>query len=262
MDFTLSKYYELCKTIGNSEYKVSTLGEYLKDPKNMNSKVIILRHDIDRDCRYSLDLAKIEHECKIKAAYYFRMKKKTYIPQVIDIISSYGHEIGYHYEVMDISKGEIKLAKEIFEKDLAQFRTRHEVKTVCAHGNALTKFDNKDMWKCLNLRDYGLLGEAFLSLDYNRFAYFSDSGRTWLNARSQKMSGKDSVNTAFEHVRAKNTNDLMKIIREGSLPGICILTHPERWSGNFIDFTSRYLIDLVFSWGKAGIYAYREVNKS
>jgi hypothetical protein len=234
--------------------------EYLLNNTGLNHQILIMRHDIDQNCQYALDLAKEEHRYSIKSTYYFRANAKTYVPGIIDQIASLGHEIGYHYETIDKCDGNIQKAKELFEKQLADFRIRYDVKTVCAHGNPLTKYDNKEIWNFTNLQNYGLIGEAFLCLDFNKFAYFSDSGRTWFNSKSQKMKGKDAVNTAFAHIKPKNTDDLISIIREGSLPNICILTHPERWSRDTIGFIRRYLIDFVFTSGKTVINVYREAN--
>ncbi len=255
MDFTLGKYAELCRAVSSSVYRTVPLAEYLGNRELNGKRVLIMRHDIDQDCRYALDLAQVEQEHHIRATYYFRMRQKTFVTQTIDKIQACGHEIGYHYETLDKTRGDMKQAESLFRDELSRFRAKYPVITVCAHGNPLTKNDNKDIWKSLKLNDFGLSGEAFLSLDYDWFAYFSDSGRTWLNNKSQKMPGKDSVQTAYDHYQPKSTDDVIDIVRQGAIPNICILTHPERWSKDVAAFTSRYLIDLAFSWGKAVIYA-------
>lgn len=250
----------LCEAVARSKYSTVTLADYLKLNNEKNTKsYIILRHDIDRSPKRALDVARVEHRYGIRATYYIRTKKATFIPAIIDGIASYGHEIGFHYETLDKCKGNMEQAKELFKNELAKFQNRYNVKTVCAHGNPLTKNDNKDIWNSLKLEDFGLLGEAFLALDYSKFDYFSDSGRTWLNNKNQKMPGKDSVETAFNLLQPKSTDDVIRIIMEGSLPNICILSHPERWT-KIIGFPGRYLLDLVFSWGKVAIYAYKKRN--
>lgn len=261
MDFTLDKYAALCETIAESRYCSITLADYLKQAKKDSQPYIILRHDIDRSPQRALDAARVEHRYNIRATYYFRFQRATYVPDILDEIFSLGHEIGYHYETIDKCKGDMRKAEKLFEKELSDFRSRYNVKTVCAHGNPLTRYDNKSIWQKLKLSDFELLGEAFLSLDFNKFAYFSDSGRTWLNHKSQKMPGKDSVQTAFDHNITKSTDDVIKIISEGKIPNICILSHPERWSKDLFGFTRRYLLDAAFSWGKVAIYAYRQVGK-
>jgi hypothetical protein len=257
-DFTLTKYEKLCRTIIESKYSPLTLTDYLLlDPESRNGSFIIMRHDIDRTPQRALDIAKVEHQYNIHGVYYFRVQRGTYVPEIIDKISSLSHEIGYHYETLDKSNGNIQQALDLFRWELADFRKRYDVKTVCAHGNPLTNYDNKDILKSLQLADLGLLGEAFLALDYSRFAYFSDSGRTWIKNKSQKMPGKDEVFTAFDQIQLKSTDDAIRIIKEGKLPNICILTHPERWTKDALSFTRRYLFDMIASWGKVAIYAYR-----
>jgi hypothetical protein len=261
LDFTLNKYRELCETVNGSKYSTITLSKYLQLVGENSKSYIIMRHDIDRTPQRALDIAEVEHKYGIQATYYFRTQRGTYVPEIIDRIAAYGHEIGYHYETIDKCKGNMEMAKRLFTMELGDFRSRYEVKTVCAHGNPLTEHDNKKIWDNLKLSDFGLIGEAFLSLDYDKFAYFSDSGRTWLNNKSQKMPGKDSITTAFNYLETKSTDDLITIIKGGTLPNICILTHPERWTKNIASFIGRYLLDFTFRSGKTAIYVYRVVSK-
>ena len=262
LDFTIIQYEELCQAIAGSKYASATITSYLQSDKNVKNKpFIILRHDIDQNAQHALHIAQIEKKYDLKATYYFRLKKSTYIPQIIDEIASYGHEVGYHYETLDTCKGNMESAIKLFKHELSIFRERYNVNTVCAHGNPLTRYDNKDIWKHIQLSDCGLLGEAFLSLDFRRFAYFSDSGRTWVNSKAQKMLGKDDVTTAFDYLRPRSTYNIIKIINDGTIPNICVLTHCERWSDDIINFSSRYLVDLAFSWGKVAIYFYRWLGK-
>jgi len=261
-DFTLRKYDGLCKAVANSRCTSVTFSDYLEHYRwDDGNSFIIMRHDIDRDAGCASNIAKLEHQYGIKGSYYFRMRKGTYTTDIIDEIASYGHEIGYHYETLDKSKGNVELAIELFERDLAEFRKRYEVKTICAHGNPLTRYDNKDIWKKCKFSDFGLLGEPYLSLDYSKFAYFSDSGRTWKNDKAQKMEGKDYIETAFTLIQPRNTDELIQIIKEGALPNVCILAHPERWSKGVASFISRRLLDFAFSWGKVAIYMYKRVQK-
>ena len=246
-DFTLKKYEKLCEAIIASRYDNITFREYFRQ-KNINGNFVLIRHDIDENIRFALDLARLEHGHGIKATYYFRTIKKVYIPDIIDQIASYNHEIGYHYETLDKAKGDIELAIKIFLEELSMFRQRYDVKTVCMHGNPLSKYDNKKIWEKYKLSDFDLLGEPYLSLDYNRFAYFSDSGRTW---DSNKNKIKDKINTIDSNTtQVKSTDELIELIRNEDLKNICILTHPERWSKNLKDYVVRYLIDLTYNIGK------------
>lgn len=260
-DFSLEKYKELCIATKKSKYQVVTLAQYLQKEKKESTSYAIMRHDIDRMPQRALEMAEVEYQCGVQSTYYFRAQKGTYIPEIMGKIASFGHEIGYHYETVDTCKGNIVAAQQLFSKVLADFRSKYDVKTVCAHGNPLTKYNNGKIWDNLNLSDFELLGEPYLSLDYEKFAYFSDSGRTWLNNESQKMEGKDSVSTAFNDIRARKTDDIIRIVKEGKPPNICILSHSERWSNGVIRYFGRYVLDLAFSYGKVVIYLYRKIGK-
>ena len=245
-DFTLAKYEQLCQAVASSGYVNVTFEEYLNHHAEGNTHYIILRHDIDVNARNALDMAQVEYQYGLRAAYYFRTIKKTYVPTIMDKIASYNHEIGYHYETLDRSKGNLELAVKLFRQELAMFRQRYEIKTACMHGTSLTQYDNKEIWKEHKLADFDLLGEPYLSIDYTKFAYFSDSSRTW----SADKKTKDKVDAPSQLIQPRNTDELIKIIEGGELENICILTHPIRWSKNLRGYLSRYVVDLIYNIGK------------
>lgn len=257
-DFTLKKYEELCEAISSSGYTNVTIAEYL-DKKNREEPIILIRHDVDENIRFALDMAEAESDCGIKATYYFRTRKNVYVPAVIDKIASYHHEIGYHYETLDKAKGDMDLAIRLFSEELALFRERYDVKTVCMHGNPLSRYDNRAIWEKCRLGDFDLLGEPYLSLDYDRFAYFSDSGRTW---DMNKNKIKDVVEKSSPSESIRNSDDLINLIREGGLRDICILTHPERWPRTDLDYCYRYCVDLMYNLGKWVLVRTRRHNNN
>jgi hypothetical protein len=215
MDFTLKKYGEVLTALGRGDYRFVSYNE---------SQRTILRHDVDRSAGGALRMALLEAERGIKATYYFRVPR-TFDVQAITRIASLGHEIGYHYECLDKAKGDLDKAIGIFEQELALFKV-WGAKTICMHGNPLSKWDNRDMWKRFDFKKYGILGEAYLSVDFNKIPYFTDTGRAW---NSEKFSVKDRTGAKLQKVR--DTDELIKIIsRKGAKA--YILTHPERWSDN------------------------------
>ena len=147
MDFTLKKYDKLCKAIIQQEYTALTFYEWIVQKEKTNDdKKIILRHDVDRFPGQAKKLSIIENENNIKSSYYFRIPS-SWNPKIIEYIYSLGHEIGLHYECLDKAKGDLDTAAEFLEKDLNKIRQIAPVKTVSMHGNPLTKFDNRDIWK-------------------------------------------------------------------------------------------------------------------
>lgn len=247
LDFTLDQYARLCRTVKASKYQVLTVREFI-ERDSQEGHLIIMRHDVDEDARNALDMARVEHSLGIKATYYFRVRKRVNVPAIIDEIASYQHEIGYHYETLDKTRGHLKEALSLFAEELAMLRERYDIKTACMHGNPLTKYDNKKIWEICELAHFNLIGEPYLSLDYNQFLYFSDSGRTWLRDKNKVKDRVSSTNSPS--VQVKHTGDLIELIDDGRHEKICILTHPERWSKNLVNYLTYYLIDLTYNTGK------------
>ncbi|HHY29569.1 MAG TPA: hypothetical protein GX520_02585 [Syntrophaceticus sp.] len=188
LDFTLEQYARLCRAIKGSKYQVLTMRELL-ECSSQEGHLLIMRHDVDEDARNALDMARVEHDLGIRATYYFRVRKRVFVPAIIDEIALYGHEIGYHYETLDKTRGKTRRALSLFAAELAMLRERYEIKTACMHGNPLTKYDNKKIWENCELGHFDLIGEPYLSLDYNQFLYLSDSGRTWLGDKNKVKIG-------------------------------------------------------------------------
>jgi hypothetical protein len=229
MDFTIGKYRELCATIAKSKYTALTFNQYFS-LKTIPEKFIILRHDVDRKPENALKMAELENAFGITATYYFRMKEEVFKPEIIKKIANMGHEIGYHYEVLDKAGGDLEKAIIIFEEELKEFRNICNVKTVCMHGNPLSKWVNKDLWKKHDFSDFGIIGEPYLSIDYTKVIYLTDTGRRW----NSKFSVKDVVGANSQiNEKIKSTDDVIRMINKADSEQMCVLAHPERWSDGF-----------------------------
>lgn len=136
LDFTLNKYRELCNTISNSEYSSLTLEEYFSE-RELPDKFIIVRHDVDDEPEYTLKMARLEHELNIKSTYYFRTNKNVFVGGIIREVKNLGHEIGYHYEVLDETFGNYEEAIALFGHNLNKFKPFYDVKTIAQHGSPL-----------------------------------------------------------------------------------------------------------------------------
>jgi len=236
-DFTLRKYAELCNTLLDSEYQILTVLSCLENNKKIE-KFAILRHDVDVSAEKALVIAGLERSLGLKSTYYFRYPR-TFHPEIIKRISSMGHEVGYHYEVLDKTKGNPEEAIQLFENELEEFRKICDVKTICMHENPLSKHIDLNLWGEYDFRDYGILGEAYLSLDYNDVFYFSDTGRTW----GAKYKIKDFVDIQNEYSTVvSKTDDLINLVKEQKLDKLCLLTHPKRWNDEY----TAWLHELIF----------------
>ena len=241
MDFTIKKYEELCKAISNSDYKNITLEEYLQSPPK--NKFVILRHDVDERSKNTLKIAKIENKYGLKSTFYFRIKTFDY--KLMKKIKKLGHEIGYHYECLDEAKGNYNEAIKIFEKNLQKFKN-FDVKTICMHGNVLTKWNNRDLWKKYNFRKFGVIGEAYLSINFSELEYFSDTGRTWHHS---KYNIKDIPGNYNPNVNIKTTDELIELVKEEKI-NLYILVHPDKWNDNIFAWLKELIFQNIKNVGK------------
>ena len=228
-DFTYNVYIKLIQKLLDFNYSFFSFEDYINNCTRINGKIVILRHDIDQNPCNAKIIAEIEKMLGIKSSYYFRISKKSNNPAIIKTIVNLGHEIGYHYEDLTLAKGNIENAIKLFEKNLDYFRQFYPVKTICMHGSPLSKWDNKQIWKTYDYRDYAIIGEPYFDIDYNEFLYLTDSGRRW---NGDKFIIRDKVISKY-NFNLKTSFDVIDNIP--NLPGkLFITTHPQRWNNNII----------------------------
>jgi hypothetical protein len=244
-DFTIRIYRTVCSEVENQGYVPITVDDYCSGKAESNKKNIIFRHDVDRKIDMALKMARMEFEMNIRATYYFRYIPEVFKPSIIQKIKELNHEIGYHYEVLDKANGNHEQAILLFEKELESMREIADVRTICMHGNPIKPWSNRDLWKTYDYRKFGIFGEPYLSIDYNKFVYLSDTGRTW----SGKYSVKDVVDKTFSE-KISNSNDIITLIKSGKYPNICLLVHPNRWSDDPVEWFGELIWQNIKNLGK------------
>ncbi|WP_440956282.1 hypothetical protein ACSAZK_04900 [Methanosarcina sp. Mfa9] len=229
------------------------MGEYVTSGNNYPERFVLMRHDVDGRAETALDTARIEKELGIQATYYFRTRNNVFVPEIIQEIERMGHEVGYHYEVLSTARGDHEKAIKLFEDDVDKFRSICNLKTICMHGSVLSKYDNRDLWKSYDFRDFGLIGEAYLSAGKN-LNYFTDTGRGW----NSKNNLRDFIPGKNEQISANTTDELIRLIKRNKISNFYISLHPSRWTSNSIYWGLFWLEDLVFNSGKKVLLVVRK----
>ena len=267
-DFTLKKYEILIKNFVNNKYRSITFEKYFEE-KNFFDKILILRHDVDKSPKNSLAIAIIEKKVGFISTYYFRSVKQSNNPDIIKKIAELGHEIGYHYEDLSLSNGNLEKAIESFRINLEHFRQFYPVKTICMHGSPLSKWDNRDLWKYYDYRDYGIIGEPYFDIDFKEVLYLTDTGRRW-DGESVSVRDKISSNGWLSpkdqrlkkkewNLKFRTTQDIIKAAEHCKLPDkIMITVHPQRWTNN----PALWLRELIWQNTKNVIKKYYFVNRA
>lgn len=237
-DFTLEKYSELL--------------EALKDCDGL-----IIRHDVDLRPEFSLRVAKLEKEAGMTAKYYFRTMHFDSHAEVISAIYSLGHEIGYHYESLTTTNGDVKAAYEDFCTNLKRLRKLAPVTTACAHGSPRSPWNSQDIWKQHDIHALGIEYEPMLDTDFGKTLYLTDTGRRW---DGYKVSVRDKVPQYQEQWQREglvfhSTDDIIHAISDvrHKIHGYRLLinTHPQRW----MPFGTRWVME-------AGLQQWKNIAKS
>jgi len=275
-DFTLKIYHQLLLALKKRNYTFLPFEEYIQSRHggqayNLSRRnevkpehsIIILRHDVDDLKLNSLRFAKIQNELGIKGTYYFRVVPQSYDEQVISEIANLGHEIGYHYEDVDIAHRQFKIqnskfrmneeeiidaAWESFKSNLEIMRKVADVKTICMHGSPRSKYDNKDIWKKFDYRELGIIGEPYLDIDFNEVLYLTDTGRRW---DGYKVSIRDKVSNQQKKWEEQGlvfhtTQDIINALRGNRLPSKIMMTfHPQRWHNKSVPWVKELVMQNI-----------------
>jgi hypothetical protein len=249
-DFTYHRLEILLQSLSLDGYHPVSFRQFLENHKS-NEKRVIIRHDIDRNLKNALKMAGFEQSLGIRASYYFRYPT-TFNPEIIRRIAGYGHEIGYHYEVLAKAGGDFDTAFRLFDQELAEFRRICEVKTCCAHGSPLSAFDNRTLFSHRSFSDFDLIGDAHLSVS-PEIPYFTDTGRSW----GMQENLRDRLDTRKQVPDIRSTDELQEHLRNSDYREIYLVIHPERWNDPGIRWYLQYGRDVGFNMGK---YALRKVR--
>jgi hypothetical protein len=224
---------------------------------------LFLKHDVEANIGRAVRLAEIEHETGHSATYYFQGDLVTTAAggAAVQTIGRLGHEIAYHYDVLDANDGDFAVAGKEFREYLAAFEALgFQVRTVCPHGNP-TKIrrgwrSNKDFFRSADVRsEFPAICDIVV-----RFrdllpagAYVSDAGfalRQILN-----IDGNDDSNDgAMNDGRTVDWSDLLGIIRSDA--GLVLSVHPHRFESTEFSRAAR---KAVFNTAKYGYLAARRL---
>ena len=233
LDFNSAAYKLLLQMLVDKNLPILTLSEYFSDIYNQN-QAILIRHDVDRKPHNALQIAEIEFNLNIKSSYYFRVVPESFDINIMNQISKMGHEIGYHYEDVDLiirSSSKRLVRQEIIDSayksfcsNLSMFRRNFDIKTICMHGSPFSKYDNRIIWETYDYKELDIIAEPYFDLDYDNFAYFTDTGRRW---NGHKFSIRDKVTSKYRF-NFKTTYEIIQ--NSDRLPDNLIFNiHTERW---------------------------------
>ncbi len=251
MDFTLQRYEDYLRALKGRFGGAVPFRELLG--RDLPPRFCTLRHDVDRKTYRALDMARLEHELGLVASYYFRVPY-TFDPEVIRAIEAMGHEVGYHYENLSETDGDADKALVDFGNKLQQLRSVAKVTTCCMHGRPLKPYDNRDLWRDpvrhdLLKKQFGMLGELYLDIDYTDIAYITDTGRNWTSGRANRRDHVHSMVPAS----FGSGKELLAYFSERPHHRLVFQVHPERWTDSLAGHAVQWALDSATNMAKQGV---------
>jgi len=242
IDFTLQKYTELCQTVCQLDCPVMKVRDFFNagQPRGF---LVVLRHDVDRQMNAALQMAILESRFGISSSYYVRKQPSVFIPQAIQQLSALGHEVGYHYEVLAKTKGNVERAIQLFGDDLQSFRELVPVSTISMHGSPLSRWNNLDLWLKHSFEGYDV-GDAVLSLDSQEIFYFTDTGRAW---DAERFNIRDTMKSKTPSRKLHTTDDLIVFLQEKHPFPVFVNAHPNRWAAGWLSWCMGSVSDWVIN---------------
>ncbi len=240
--FIYSIWDEICLEISKSK-KCIRVDQVLE--QSSNSEWIVVKHDVETNVKKAVQLAEIEYNHGIQATYYVQADLLKDNVEQLKKIQSMGHEVTYHYDVLDANNGNFKVATEEFSKTVESFSSYgFEVKTVCPHGNPVIVRDgwssNKDFFRDESVaKKFPNILDMVIQLPdklNDNYIYISDAGYEW----KQIVNIKDNDVTNQGDIDLGDYKNLLYTINHEER--VILSTHPHRWEQSKF----RFLFNIYF----------------
>ena len=232
MIFTFKKWSRFCQRLAQAE-RLSIPAAAVADA---TTPYIVLKHDVETDVKKAYQMAKIEAAYGHRGSYYVQayLMHSAENVALLSEMAAMGHEISYHYDVLDSSKGDMDKAMAEYRHNAALFEQRgFALITVCQHGNPVVErvgyTSNRDFFRNPAVQatfpQTADIMVNFKEMTHTDYRYYSDAGRQFhfiFDPLTNDLVNSDDKNVAYADLDALLT---ALSAEENHI----ISTHPHRW---------------------------------
>ncbi len=207
--------------------------------RNATTPYLVLKHDVETRVESAYRMAEIEHRYGHRGSYYvqaYLLRDKNNIT-LLRRMTEMGHEISYHYDVMDACRGDLDAAISEFEVNKELFEENgFPLKTVCQHGNPVVErvgyTSNRDFFRSERVRAlYPELSDImvnFAEMHATTYAYYSDAGRQF--KRIYDPLTNDLFDSSDKDIPYTTFHSLLEALcaKENAI----VSTHPHRYTAS------------------------------
>ena len=254
--FIYSHWNKICKELSLNHNCI--LANQIMD-QDKDTNWIVVKHDVETNVSKALKLAKIEAKYNIRATYYVQSCLLKDNESQLKDISSLGHEVTYHYDVLDSNNGDYEIAINEFDETISKFKEfGFIVRTVCPHGNPIVNRNgwssNKDFFRNKEVSEkFSDILDIIVHLPSKlekKYLYISDASYSWKFISN--IEDNDVKNKGDQEI-----SDFFKVLSDNK-DCLIISTHPHRWQSSkilliintiffrIIRFLARFLSEIPF----------------
>lgn len=245
MIFVYKKWEKFCAELANRKIYGVTARNVAEQEKY--GAYIVLKHDVETNVSKAYRMATIEKKYGHKGSYYVQayLMEDVKNVELLKEMSDMGHEISYHYDVLDACKGDMDAAIQQFTQNMKLFEeSGFTIKTVCQHGNPVVErvgyTSNRDFFRCERVQKLfpdisDIMVDFQVKADTN-YLYFSDAGRKF-NLIYDPINN-DVVNSDDKNIPFQNMSVLLEYILKTEESCI-ISTHPHRWTSSAAEYVCK-----------------------
>jgi hypothetical protein len=230
--FVYSQWDRICNELSLNHHCILA-NQILEQDQNRNW--IVVKHDVETNVSKALKLAKIEAKYNLHATYYVQSCLLKDNESQLKEIAALGHEVTYHYDVLDSNNGDYEIAIDEFKRTINQFKEfGFIVRTVCPHGNPILNrkgwSSNKDFFRNKEVsKNFSEILDIVVHLPSRlekEYIYISDAAYSW------KIISNIEDND-LENKGDKEILDFFKVLSDNK-DCLIISTHPHRWQSSKI----------------------------
>lgn len=235
MIFIYSKWTQFCKRLNGRGIQSIPAADVLE--QKQTGPYLVLKHDVETAVDRAFTMAKIEQQWGHRGSYYVQAyllhdEKNVHL---LREMQEMGHEISYHYDVLDSSHGQMDRAMTEFEANLERFRENgFPCVTVCQHGNPVVErtgyHSNRDFFRSEKVQElYPDMADIMVDFKAKAgtdYLYFSDAGRKF--HLIYDPINNDIVSSDHKNIGFADLDGVLESI-PASQNGI-VSVHPHRWT--------------------------------
>lgn len=235
--FYYKNWERFCKFLKESGVTLCTAQDSLT--LSPNERFVVLKHDVETFVLNAYRLAEIEHRYGICGSYYvqyYLLKNQENI-RLLQLMQNWGHEISYHYDVLDANAGDYNAALLDFKKNKNVFHENgFQFKTICQHGNPVKNrvgyTSNRDFFRNQDIKSQ-FSNLVDIVVDYSKYShheykYISDVSYRW------NVITLPETNDLYPDVKNVKIGDFdaLENLIKNSGSSFIVSTHPHRWKAS------------------------------